>query len=67
MGNVQILSIPWYVHGKQVTLKTQHVLKCTDVALEANAVAQAVWDSQGCVDFEPVFYSTEGSPGQKLI
>lgn len=44
-----------------------HVLKRTNVALEANTVAQAVWDSQGCVDFEPVFYSTEGSPGQKLI
>lgn len=37
-----------------------------DLALEENTVAYVVWDSQGCMDFELIVYSTEGTLGQEL-
>lgn len=44
-----------------------YLLKCSDVALEENAVPCVVWVSQGCMDFKVIFQSAKGTSGQKLI
>lgn len=39
----------------------KYLLKCSDLALEENAMAWVVWVSQGCMDFKSVVRNTEDS------